>query len=228
MKTCSRCHKLLDESLFCKNKSNKNGLASCCKQCYKTEYVEPNKERLRQYNHERYLQLRETIREQRKKYTREHKEQARNRYSRWRDQHKEHLKEYHRKWREQHKDMRSLVYFKRRLRSFITCGLRSRKIAKHPTSIAMFGCSYEEFIERVGIPASNSDHLDHICPLAQAQTEQEAIALYHYSNLRWISAHDNIQKCDSWTQKGEELCKLLLGRDWIHDTTTSVKGTNHE
>jgi hypothetical protein len=57
--------------------------------------------------------------------------------------------------------------------------------------------------------------LDHICPLAQAQNEDELIKLNHYTNLQLISRKENRDKWHRKTSEAEEKCHLLLGRDWI-------------
>ena len=44
-------------------------------------------------------------------------------------------------------------------------------------------------------------HIDHIIPLATANTEEEVIALCHYTNLQLLKAQDNLSKNKSldWT-----------------------------
>ena len=58
-------------------------------------------------------------------------------------------------------------------------------------------------------------HLDHICPCAQAQNEEELIKLQHYSNFQWLPAEDNLKKYDSKTPDAEQKCIELLNREWI-------------
>ena len=62
---------------------------------------------------------------------------------------------------------------------------------------------------------ANGWDVDHICPCFQAKTEEELIKLQHYTNLAPMWSMDNRIKCGSKTKEGEELCKILLGRDWI-------------
>lgn len=53
--------------------------------------------------------------------------------------------------------------------------------------------TYEEVY---GVPWDKQSpvHIDHIIPLATAKTKEEVMRLCHYSNLRLITAKDNIQK----------------------------------
>ena len=37
-------------------------------------------------------------------------------------------------------------------------------------------------------------HVDHIVPLISANTDEERFALNHYTNLRWLTAEDNLKK----------------------------------
>jgi len=60
-------------------------------------------------------------------------------------------------------------------------------------------------------------HLDHICPCAQAQNEEELIKLQHYSNFRWLPAKENLIKSSNRVPEAEEMCKTLLGRDWKNE-----------
>ena len=50
--------------------------------------------------------------------------------------------------------------------------------------------------EVYGVPWDKQSpvHIDHIIPLATAKTEEEVMRLCHYTNLRLITAQDNIKK----------------------------------
>ena len=39
-------------------------------------------------------------------------------------------------------------------------------------------------------------HVDHVIPLASANTEEEVIKLCHYTNLQLLKAEDNLNKKD--------------------------------
>lgn len=79
----------------------------------------------------------------------------------------------------------------------------------------MLGCSYEELINYLGPKPEGKMSLDHICPCAQAQNEEELIKLQHYTNLKWMALSENCSKNDTWTPDAEEMCRKLLRREWI-------------
>jgi hypothetical protein len=48
-------------------------------------------------------------------------------------------------------------------------------------------------------------HIDHIIPLSSAKDAKSMLKLWHYTNLQWLLAVDNIEKSDklNWALKGE-------------------------
>lgn len=108
--------------------------------------------------------------------------------------------------------------FKRIVRTAIYKALKKGGFSKSSRTATLLGCSYPDLLLHLGAQLSTDAHLDHICPCNQAQNEEELLKLQHYSNLRWLPAEENIQKSDSWTSEGEELCRKLLGRGWIYES----------
>lgn len=56
-KECSRCKEIKDISCFSKNKRNKDGVQTECKQCYserRRQYRENNKEKISERKRQRY------------------------------------------------------------------------------------------------------------------------------------------------------------------------------
>lgn len=110
---------------------------------------------------------------------------------------------------------------KHNIRSLISMVLRNRSFKKESKTAALLGCSFEIFnihIESLFDSNMNWSNYasswtyDHICPCAQAETEEELIKLQHYTNIRPYK--DNLVKSDNKTPEGEQLCFLLLGRKW--------------
>lgn len=77
-----------------------------------------------------------------------------------------------------------------------------RGFKKATKTHSILGCTYEEFVSHIerqflkGMTWDNKClwHIDHITPLCTAKTEDEVIALFHFTNLRPIWAKDNLQK----------------------------------
>lgn len=91
---------------------------------------------------------------------------------------------------------------KSRVRGLITKCIRAGGYTKRSRTQAILGCTWEEFkthIERQFTKGMNWDnrgewHLDHIVPISSATTEDEVIALNHFTNFRPMWAKDNIRK----------------------------------
>ena len=109
-------------------------------------------------------------------------------------------------WSLQYRNKRMIVddnyALKIRVQSLVNQALRVRFISKKSRTMQIIGCSLDEFklhIERQFCNGMTWDnrfewHIDHIVPLATAKTEQDVIALNHFSNLRPLWAKDNLQK----------------------------------
>ena len=90
------------------------------------------------------------------------------------------------------------------IRSMLKDCFRRKKETKNQHSEVILGCDINFFqkylldtykknygIEWDGIEKA---HIDHIIPLANANTEEEIIKLCHYSNLQLLKAKDNLEK----------------------------------
>jgi hypothetical protein len=89
-----------------------------------------------------------------------------------------------------------------RLRSRIRDFIRHRNYLKTSKTSVIIGCSWEELKNHIeskfidGMSWSNRHlwHIDHIVPLASANSEEEMIRLSHYTNLQPLWAEDNFKK----------------------------------
>lgn len=95
MKTCTKCGRLLNESMFYKNIRNKDGLAYDCKDCRKkymnVEYAERNKERVKVYRSN--PEIKQKISEDNKRYYQENKNKIKENSGKYYREHREHYKE---------------------------------------------------------------------------------------------------------------------------------------
>ena len=208
MKTCGICkvEKPLDE--FGNNKSNKDGKARKCKECRKEyraknksriqererEYAKENREQINKKNRER-LRKSPEAREKKAQYQREYREK--NKRS-WLDKANEYQKN--------RKKKDPLYKLKKNLRDRIYSSFKSNSWYKTNYTAILLGCTYEEAFKHIesqfteGMNWDNHGlhgwHIDHIVPLASANTELEMEELCHYSNLQPLWAKDNWSKGD--------------------------------
>jgi len=240
MKTCSKCNTTKTLSEFYTHKGTKDGYRPECKTCvirrsstWAAEHVEHNKVR-QQHHRENNL---EAYKERDRLYYIKNKDK-RNAYSRLQYQlHRDTRREYNRVYRnnniekcreacrEYYRKNKAVVnkqrvaYMNRRRKTdtlfYLRTLLRISTSRLSRKSKLLIGCSWEQLNQHLGPKPCADAHLDHICPLSQAQTEEELQKLNHYSNLQWLSASENLKKSDKRTVKGVILCMALLNRDWI-------------
>jgi hypothetical protein len=80
--------------------------------------------------------------------------------------------------------------------------LRDRRLNKSQKSVDIVGCGWGElrdyleskFTDGMTWDNMNLWHVDHIIPLVTAKTEEQVLALCHYSNLQPLWAADNLSK----------------------------------
>lgn len=89
-----------------------------------------------------------------------------------------------------------------RLRCRVRAAFRNKGYAKSSKTAAILGCDWKtlklhierQFTKNMTWENRSEWHIDHIVPLASAKTEEDVIALNHYTNLRPIWARENISK----------------------------------
>lgn len=137
------------------------------------------------------------------------KETKANALKKWRASNKEHISKYNTTYSAKNKHKRnareklrrdsdSLYRMKINLRRRI----RASIINKTGNTTDILGCSYDEVRHHLSSNFKNGMswenygewHIDHIIPLATANTDQEACKLCHYSNLQPLWAEENLLK----------------------------------
>jgi len=92
--------------------------------------------------------------------------------------------------------------FKSGVRTTLYMSFRKNGYKKSEKTENIIGCSlneFKEYIRRLFSPGMSFDnygewHIDHIIPLASANTESEVLKLSHYTNLQPLWAIDNLRK----------------------------------
>lgn len=194
-KTCSKCSQTLSINNFIMDK-RRNNYSAHCRQCQRhlvNKWYERNSSAI-------LSKMREA------RCTPEHREKRR----RW-----------NRLYTTRRLKIDKVYALKKHVRATIRNAFIRKGYAKSDKAEAILGCSIDQLYVHFNVSAFESIdgmHIDHICPIAQAKTEEEVIKLNHHTNLRLIPASENLSKSDSRTPEGEELCQILLGRPWLEPT----------
>ena len=199
-KKCTKCEEVKGLGFFGKHSGAKDGHQYECKSCRK-QYYQENKEHHKQYreeNKESNKQWREENKERLAEYHKQYHQENKEYRKQYRQENKEHLNEYSK----QRKNIDPLYKLKCNLRSRTANAFKAKSYTKTSITAEMLGVPYEiasAHIERQftkGMTWENYGewHIDHIIPLASAQTESELIKLCHYTNLQPLWAMDNLSK----------------------------------
>ena len=196
MKSCSKCKELKPLTEFSKDKNKTSGYNSQCKTCIK-EYYKANVDK---------------IKEQKKEYYKANVDKFKQYNKNNADKLKEQKKQYNKanrdtinKQRTLRRNQDPLFKLKENTRSRIRQSIKNNGYTKQSRTYKILGCSYEQFkshIEKQFTEGMNWDnhgewHLDHIIPISLGLTEEEIIALNHYTNFQPLWAEDNIQKSNN-------------------------------
>jgi hypothetical protein len=177
----ARYHNLKDKKTFNKRKNDK-------KKEYRKEYYEENKENILLRQKEYYEENKENIKKYREGY-----KPIRN---------KKRREEY--KYKIQND---KIFYLSESIRSLIKASFKKSKFEKNSKTNEILGCSFEEFKvyleskfeswmnwDNKGLYNGEQNYgwdIDHIIPLASAQTEDDIIRLNHYTNLQPLCSYIN-------------------------------------
>ena len=180
-------------------------------------YREEHAEQIKAYQKQYSIDNAEIIKKKRKQYFETNKEEILAKQKEFYQENKELIAERHRVYNKTHrhvinkrkkerKETDELFRLKETCRRFVLKSFQRKGYTKKSRSYEILGCDYETFIQHLlktyelnygeewnGI---ETVHIDHIIPLAIAQTEEEVIRLSHYTNLQLLKAKDNLEKGD--------------------------------
>jgi len=194
MKTCTKCKVKKDFNDFYKFKLRKDGLTIYCKDCHKKKvknYKEDNKEKLKENSKAYYQENKDLLKQRTKKY---------------REENKDYYTNYMNNYNKERKKNDEIFKFKHNIRCNILSSFKrgKNKFNKNTKTEDILGCTIDEFTNYIqskftkGMSLDNQGewHLDHIIPLATANTEEDVIKLCHYTNFQPLWAYDNLSKGD--------------------------------
>lgn len=195
MKVCKKCHKSKSYELYHKNFRLKDGFQPICKECLSE---------IAKYN---YLKNKE--------YSKRHKEKNKDKIEenkiKWKQQNKTSNPNYWSNYRNNRNKKDCNFKFSNSIRSLIFGAFRRGKnqYKKNAKTETILGCTIEEFRNYIsaqfkkGMSFDNHGewHLDHIIPIATAQSEEDIIKLNHYTNFQPLWAEENLKKGATIVQK---------------------------
>lgn len=150
----------------------------------------------------------------RKQYTRNICKECKKALNRtlWEKYYKENKKEINNKawkYQKERKKTDKCYKMKVKVRKMINLSFKRKNYIKELHTEKILGCSFKYFINYLIKTYENNYNekwdwkylknvqVDHIIPLAVANTEDEVIKLCHYTNLQLLKAKDNLDKKDS-------------------------------
>ena len=206
MKICTTCKENLPESSFSKKRQRKDGLSGICRNCiravskrnyarYRDELIQKsrdfraqNPDSFKQYYRDNY------------DYFQDYNAKTAEKRAQWQKENKARIDQKRRERWEKRPELR----LKARIRSYFWSKLKKSYVAKPNSSIALLGCSVEEFKRHLekrfasGMSWENYGkwHLDHIRPCAAFDLTNpiQLAACFHFSNLQPLWAKDNLRK----------------------------------
>ena len=194
MKQCVSCKIKKNLSEFSKNIKSKDGHQNSCKSCNQKErkkWYKINKDKTKEY----YESNKDRIKEYQKSYKS---------LSSVKERTKEYQQKYHKDYRKKRRKKDPLFKLKDNLRSRTAAAFRNKGYSKDTKTMEMLGIEWNvvkmhmerQFKEGMSWDNHGEWHIDHIIPLASANTPERIKQLCHYSNLQPLWASDNIIKKD--------------------------------
>lgn len=227
-KTCSIEKSITD---FHFRKDN-NCYRKTCKICWAIKgkkYTAQNKEKVALYQKKFALENSEHLKQYRANYYSENKEYLNEKNKIDYHNNIEKYRALSKAYYEKHKELKPVLtpeekasrahlnIIKHRLRQRVHNVLKLRNWEKCKSLYEYIGCSKEQLIQHIesqfesGMSWENRSewHIDHVMPLASANTSEELYMLCFYLNLKPMWASDNISKNDKITPEGLKILHTI-------------------
>ena len=219
-KVCRKCE--IEKSVEEFNRQG-NRIKSQCKKClalYCATYLKVNRteinEQCRKWNEEHkelqkpkhqeyYRKNKEKINARKKVYYRNHKDQSRAVNRAWRAKNKKKYSETNQQYVQKRSAADSVFKLRVKMSKLISAGMKRGNFTKKSRTREMVELDFEylkNYLEYTWFLNYGTEydgqpvHIDHIVPCSAANTEQEIIALQHWSNLQYLTPEDNLAKSD--------------------------------
>lgn len=169
---------------------------------YSKKYREKNKDIISLKRKERYKNNIEKEKEYKRQYCEKNREKIKEQSKIYYKNNKQKMLEYQKERRKTDK----IYKFKKQVRTMLCHSFNRDGHVKQEKSEKILGCDFpflysyllQTFKNKYGYEWDRIEpvHIDHIKPLATANTEQEITKLCHYTNLQLLKAEDNLKKSD--------------------------------
>ena len=179
-------------------------------------YREKNRDEIRARAKQRRLNNLEEARRKEREYYRKNKDKAHKWHKKYRETHKEQIQAAAKRYRAKNRDRINLARIhrlhtdpvfkmKEQTRNMIRYALRSKGHKKTSATKDILGCDLNDLFpyltktweDRYGQKWHGEPyHIDHITPLATANSKEEIEKLCHYTNLQMLTPEDNMNKSD--------------------------------
>lgn len=165
-------------------------------------YREANKEQIRLRSKKWREEKAEHCKKQKAKYYQINKDRVSARVARWQSQNKDKIAAARKRYYREVLVKDPVTMMKTRARNRIAEMFRKKAVPKRGKTKDMLGCEWETLKDHIegqfrgGMTWENRNlwHIDHIVPLASAETEADLIKLCHYTNLQPMWARENKSK----------------------------------
>ena len=168
------------------------------------EYRQKNKDLYKQIDKRHYIKNRDIINERHKRYNANHKQETKERAKKYYIKNKEKIKEKTKLYSLNRLKTDPIYRLKANIRKVILYSFKRKNKDKKSKTECILECNINYFAKYLLNTFENNYgyewdgkeqvHIDHIIPLATANTEKEIIELCHYKNLQLLKAKDNLQK----------------------------------
>ena len=174
------------------------------------EILEKHKDYMVDYNKKYYDENKEELIIKKRQYQRENADKIKEYRKIYEEKNRERIQETHkkylRKYTKERKEKDPLFKMIIQMRGLISGSFTRRGYTKRSHTYEILGTDYETFYnyllktfkENYGYDwdGKESVHIDHIIPLAVAESEEDVIALCYYTNLQLLKGEDNLSKGD--------------------------------
>ena len=210
---CKCCHKRKSRDNYYSNRehklalmkeyreANKGKLAEYMRE-YGPAYRADNKDKIAERAREYYQANKSVILDKTREYRQANAARLVDYRKKYREANKKRIAEYNLQYANERRASDPMFALKDRCRRRIRSALTGQGFSKRASTKDILGCTYDELMQHMesqfteGMSWDNRSewHVDHIIPLASAQTEDEILALCHYTNLQPLWAGENLLK----------------------------------